>query len=81
VDAVPLPGVASLGVRPTVKEHGKVTLEVHLFDFDRDIYGQHVQVQFLKKIRDEEKLPDLEALKRKIAADERAAREFFDRCA
>lgn len=81
VDTVPLPGVASLGVRPTVKEHGRVTLEVHLFDFDRDIYGQHVQVQFLKKIRDEEKLPDLEALKRKIADDERAAREFFDRCA
>lgn len=77
VDAVPLPGVASLGVRPTVKADGKPTLEVHLFDFDRDIYGQHVQVQFLEKIRDEKKFPDLDALKREIAADERAARAFF----
>lgn len=77
VDNMPLPGVASLGVRPTVKNNGKPTLEVHLFDFDRDIYGQHVQVQFLKKIREELKFPDLDALKRAMAADEKAAREFF----
>lgn len=78
VAAAPLPGVASLGVRPTVKDHGQVTLEVHLFDFDRDIYDLHVQVQFFKKIRDEKKFPDLDALKREIAADERAARAFFE---
>ncbi|OGV73722.1 MAG: riboflavin biosynthesis protein RibF [Methylophilales bacterium RIFCSPHIGHO2_02_FULL_57_10] len=72
-----LPGVASLGVRPTMKQDGKPTLEVHLFDFARDIYGQHVRVHFLKKIRDEEKFPDLEALKRQIALDEQAAREYF----
>jgi riboflavin kinase/FMN adenylyltransferase len=75
--ATPLPGVASLGVRPTIKNNGKPTLEVHLFDFDRDIYGQHVQVQFLKKIREEIKFPDIEALKRAMAADEKAAREYF----
>lgn len=73
-----LPGVASLGVRPTTKENGKPTLEVHLFDFKQDIYGRHVQVQFLKKLRDEEKFPDLEALKRQIAIDERMARDFFN---
>jgi riboflavin kinase / FMN adenylyltransferase len=72
-----LPGVASLGVRPTMKQDGNPTLEVHLFDFDRDIYGQHVRVHFLKKIRDEEKFPDMEALKRRIALDEQAAREYF----
>lgn len=72
-----LPGVASLGVRPTVKQQGRPLLEVHLFDFDRDIYGQHVRVLFLHKIRDEAKFPDLEALKRQIAADERAARDYF----
>ena len=77
VDAAPLNGVASLGVRPTVKADGKPTLEVHLFDFDRDIYGQHVQVQFLKKIRDEIKFPDVAALKREMAADERVARDYF----
>jgi riboflavin kinase / FMN adenylyltransferase len=72
-----LPGVASLGVRPTMKQDGKPTLEVHLFDFARDIYGQHVRVHFLKKIRDEEKFPDMEALKSRIALDEQAAREYF----
>lgn len=72
-----LPGVASLGVRPTVKQDGKPALEVHLFDFGGDIYGRHVRVKFLKKIRDEEKFPDLEALKRQIALDEQAAREYF----
>ena len=72
-----LPGVASLGVRPTMKENGKPLLEVHLFDFDRDIYGRHVRVHFLKKLRDEAKFPNLEALKRQIAADEQAARDYF----
>jgi riboflavin kinase/FMN adenylyltransferase len=77
LDEGELPGVASLGVRPTMKHEGKPTLEVHLFDFDRDIYGQHVRVQFLSKIRDEEKFPDLDALRRQIMLDERAAREYF----
>ncbi|MDR2219929.1 MAG: bifunctional riboflavin kinase/FAD synthetase [Methylobacillus sp.] len=72
-----LPGVASLGVRPTTKENGKPTLEVHLFDFDRNIYGRHVRVSFLKKLRDEEKFPSLEALKRQIANDEKMARDFL----
>lgn len=77
VVGTPLPGVASLGVRPTIKNNGKATLEVHLFDFDGDIYGRHVQVQFLKKIREEIKFPDIDALKRAMAADEKAAREYF----
>jgi riboflavin kinase/FMN adenylyltransferase len=72
-----LPGVASLGVRPTTKENGQPTLEVHLFDFKQDIYGRHVQVSFLKKLRDEEKFPDLKALTRQIAIDEQMARDFF----
>lgn len=72
-----LPGVASLGFRPTMKQDGAPTLEVHLFDFNRDIYGQHVRVSFLEKIRDEEKFPDLETLKRQIAQDEQIARNYF----
>lgn len=72
-----LPGVASLGVRPTVKADGKPTLEVHLFDFDGELYGQHVQVHFLKKIRDEEKFANIEALKRQMTLDEQAARDYF----
>jgi riboflavin kinase/FMN adenylyltransferase len=73
----PLPGVASLGVRPTVKQNGAPTLEVHLLDFDRDIYGRRLQVRFLRKLRDEEKYPDLAALRAAIACDVDNARQFF----
>ena len=72
----PWPGVANLGIRPTV---GGVRplLEVHLFDFDRDIYGAHIRVRFLLKLRDERRFSGLDALKAQIAADAAAAREFF----
>jgi riboflavin kinase/FMN adenylyltransferase len=64
-----LPGVASLGFRPTVEDAGRATLEVHLFDFDGDLYGRHLRVEFLHKIRDEAKYPDLDTLKAQIARD------------
>lgn len=73
----PLPGVASLGRRPTVEEAGEALLEVHLLDFDRDLYGRHVRVVFLKKLRDEEKYPDLDTLTRQIARDVAQARQHF----
>ena len=71
-------GVASLGVRPTVKAAGAAPLlEVHVFDFDGELYGRHVRVEFLHKIRDEEKFPDLDTLKQKIAGDCEAARKIL----
>ena len=71
-------GVASLGVRPTVKAAGAAPLlEVHLFDFSGELYGRHVRVEFLRKIRDEEKFPDLDTLKAKIAGDCEAARKIL----
>lgn len=73
----PLPGVASLGVRPTVTDAGRVLLEVHLLDFTGDAYGKLVRVEFLKKLRDEAKFPDLATLTAAIADDERQARAFF----
>jgi riboflavin kinase / FMN adenylyltransferase len=73
----PLPGVASLGTRPTVTSDGKPTLEVHLFDFDGDLYGRHVTVHFLHKLRDEERYPDLASLTRQIGIDADNARRFF----
>jgi len=79
LDQRPLEGVASLGVRPTVKEGGAPVLEVHLLDFTRDIYGEHLQVRFLHKLRDEKKFADLETLKRHIATDVDDARRFFRR--
>lgn len=72
-----LPGVASLGVRPTLKDNGKPVLEVHLFDFNQEIYGTHVRVKFLHKIRDEMKFADLETLKQWMTADEQTARDYL----
>lgn len=73
-----LRGVASLGVRPTIYDDGKPTLEVFIFDFNRDIYRHHVQVSFLHKLRDEAKYPDLEILKRNIALDVENAKLYFE---
>jgi riboflavin kinase / FMN adenylyltransferase len=70
-------GAASLGVRPTVKVQGAAVLEVYLFDFKEEIYGRHVRVEFLHKLRDEEKYADLDTLKRQIALDVQHAQAFF----
>jgi len=75
----PLQAVASVGVRPTITDSGEPILEVFIFDFDEAIYGRRVVVEFLHKLRDEERLPDLEALSRRIRADVGDARAFFAR--
>lgn len=75
----PLQGVASMGVRPTVTNSGEMRLEVYIFDFGRDIYGRHVRVNFLERLRGEEKYADLETLKARIAQDCDEARAFFAR--
>jgi riboflavin kinase/FMN adenylyltransferase len=71
-------GVASLGVRPTVHEDGKPVLEVYLFDFDQDIYGRHLRVHFLHKLRDEKKYSDLITLGEQIGRDVKDARNYFN---
>ena len=71
------PGVASIGRRPTVNPVPLPLLEVHLFDWERDLYGEHLRVRFLKKLRDEEKYDGLPALQRAIARDAEQAKEFF----
>ncbi len=70
-------GAASLGVRPTVKAQGEAVLEVYLIDFKEEIYGRHLRVVFLHKLRDEEKYADLEMLKRQIAVDVENAKAYF----
>ncbi|MDP2761953.1 MAG: bifunctional riboflavin kinase/FAD synthetase [Sideroxyarcus sp.] len=72
-----LQGVASLGVRPTVHHDARHVLEVHLFEFAQQIYGKHLRVEFLHKLRDEEKYPNLEALTRQIALDVNNAKQWF----
>ena len=76
LDKEPLQGVASVGTRPTVNET-KALLEVFLFDFDQDIYGEHIQVSFLKKLRDEEKFASIEKLKQQIQMDVEQAQAYF----
>ena len=80
VYAVKLDGlnsVANLGVRPTIAGVPKLLLEVHILDFNGDLYGRHVHVEFLHKIREEMKFDSLDALKAQIAMDIVVAREFF----
>lgn len=76
LDVEPLQGVASIGTRPTVNET-KALLEVYLLDFNQDIYGRHIQVSFLKKLRDEEKFDSLDELKQQIQLDVEQAQAYF----
>ncbi|MFS0754801.1 bifunctional riboflavin kinase/FAD synthetase [Noviherbaspirillum sp. 1P10PC] len=73
----PLPAVASLGVRPTVDDSGRVLLETHLFDYKEQCYGKLIRVEFLAKLRDEEKYDGLAALTAAIRNDEEQARAWF----
>ena len=73
----PWPGVASVGVRPTINDAGRPTLEVHLFDWNTECYDAHLRVNFLKKQRDEERYDSLDALTAQIARDADQARAYF----
>ncbi|MDD5364435.1 MAG: bifunctional riboflavin kinase/FAD synthetase [Gallionellaceae bacterium] len=72
------PGVANLGTRPSVHPNGNPTLEVHLFDLDRNLYGHHLRVEFLHKLRDEAKFPNFDALVAQIGKDAELARELLN---
>ena len=72
------PAIANLGTRPSFdKQISNLHLEVHIFDFKKNIYSKHVQVEFLKKIRNEKKFPNVQALIRQIQKDEISARKYF----
>jgi riboflavin kinase/FMN adenylyltransferase len=72
-----LQGVASVGRRPTVRENAAPLLEVHLFDWQGDLYGRHLRVTFLDKLRDEEKYGSLDELGAAIALDAQQARDYL----
>ncbi len=73
----PRSAVASLGVRPTVRAGGRPLLEVFILDFDEAIYGARIRVEFLHKLRDEARYPDLDTLARRIGEDVDQARGWF----
>ena len=78
LEEMPLPGVVSVGVRPTVDNNNKEVLaEMHVFDWCGNAYGKVVRVELLHKLRDEVKFSGLDALKEGIVKDCEQAREFW----
>ena len=72
------PAMANIGTRPSFeKQISKLHLEVHILDFSKNIYGKHVEVEFLKKIRNEKKFSNPQQLIRQIQKDESLARKYF----
>ena len=71
------PAWPASGCDPTVNEVSEPLLEVHLFDFEGDLYGQRMAVEFVAKLRDEQKFDGLEPLKTQMALDSRMAREVL----
>src|SRR6184192_3313586 len=71
------PGVVNLGYRPTVStSKSERVLEIHLFDFDRDLYGLHLEVRFIRYLRPEQKFENVDALVRQIELDVHQARKL-----
>ena len=77
IDGLTLKGVANLGFRPSINQTMQPLLEIHLFDFARDIYGTHLNVRFLHKLRNEMKFPNFDALKAQIAKDVAEGKDYF----
>ncbi len=73
------PSITNVGFRPTFGDVDRLTVETHIFDFDRDVYGARVRLSFVQRVRDERAFPDVDALRAQIDADCRAARRLFGR--
>ena len=71
------PAVTNIGVRPTVDDGDKVTVEGFILDFSGDLYGQTVRMEFYKKLRGERKFADLEALKKEVMHNAEQTRAYF----
>jgi len=78
IDSRPLPGVASLGTRPTVNGVEPL-LEAHVFDFSGDLYGRAIEVEFVAKLRDEVKFESLDALMVQMEIDGARARDLLSK--
>ncbi len=69
LEVQPLKGMLNIGVRPSVEDNGQQTIEVHIFDLDRDLYGQHITLRLIEKIREEKKFDNFEQLKEQLEFD------------
>jgi riboflavin kinase/FMN adenylyltransferase len=79
IDGIVLPSVTNIGTRPTVDSSGKTSIETHIFDLERDLYGATMRLAFVQRLRDERAFDSLDLLKSQIAADCARARVLFDR--
>ena len=79
VEGLVYPSVTNIGVRPTVDQSGRVSIETHLFNVDRNLYGARMRVGFVQRLRDERTFESLDALKTQIQADCDRARVLFER--
>lgn len=79
IEGVALPSITNIGVRPTFGQDGPKSVETHVFDFSRDVYGARVRLAFVQRMRPELAFPDVDALTAQIRADCVQARALFDR--
>jgi riboflavin kinase/FMN adenylyltransferase len=79
VEGLVYPSVTNIGVRPTVDQSGRVSIETHLFNVDRNLYGARMRVGFVQRLRDERTFESLDALKTQIQTDCDRARVLFER--
>jgi riboflavin kinase/FMN adenylyltransferase len=79
VDGLVYASVTNVGVRPTVDQSGRVSIETHVFNLNRDVYGARMRVGFVQRLRDERTFESLDALKNQIRADCDRARVLFER--
>jgi len=76
-DGMRLPSVVNIGRRPTFGEGGSITTEVHVLDYQGDLYGKQLQLEFLRYLRPEKKFENVDALKAQIAGDVDESRQYF----
>jgi riboflavin kinase/FMN adenylyltransferase len=79
LDGIVMPSVTNIGTRPTVDSSGRTTVETHIFDFERDLYGSALRLAFVQRLRDERAFESVDVLRSQIAADCARARVLFDR--
>jgi riboflavin kinase/FMN adenylyltransferase len=79
LDGVVHPSITNVGFRPTFGDVDRLTIETHVFQFDRDLYGQRLRLSFVQRLRDERAFPDVDALRAQIEADCRSAQRLFGR--
>lgn len=70
-------GVTNIGTRPSVDNDKKISIETHILDFDRDIYGEIIEIELIEKIRDIKKFKNLEEVKMQVDKDKLVAKKIY----